>query len=623
MDKKLAFFNDLNPSAKAKSAKSNRILNVILRFLNCHNTGSLVDNTNYFNYNFQTKDKLQISGYLSFFFSVEQINKNKKNSEYIVEFQAEVETEDEDDYEDLTDLDLNSDLMIYYQYFPVDKTKIDLVFYCPPVKDLEVISSSLKGSLKQNEIYNYIYDLIVNNIWTDSDVFKKIYRNNILYIVFLYISKHVDFTFNKSYEHFINWLTLHEINWCENDNDSQNLTTNELYCELISYSLFLSYHIIKILLGSKLSSYSISPSENLVYFFDDRTDLRSKQNSRSEPNNSYSEDEESFSDEFTQDGTPVIENKFVPAPTQNAYALIGSDEEDTEKVKVIKPIIEVDFNYEIRKKELYELNKELNDELNDVPTMSLNQAWSLIQDKWQFYLRSFTSRYFIMTDFVKSAISNQLKSLKSTIFANWFEIKSGHGQRLFIDVISYETFKIEFLTYESKEIKNFMKSHLKSKISFEILSPQAKYLKNLGIFNDTYEKHIIDKLKNEELALKANGILDGITKDLLNSINSQLSSDIYLVNYFSKIDRELEPPNYQILDSILRISILNLLKITPDVSVSDVKAQLKCLTDPNVDTSTFDGFDKKQYQNQIIKEISSNFRTRIDPAKLLNFSNCE
>lgn len=615
MDNKIAFFNDLKPLTSASPGESTRPLNAILFFLYRFNTGKLISDTNFFDVHFHTKDGYQLAGSLLFFFSLDHINKKKAENALFVEIESEVDSIDEDDYENITDLESNSSLKIYYQYAQESNT----AFERPLINNFHLLPDALKGSIKQHDIFNFIYELILNKIWVDSDVFKTEYRNNILYIVFLYLSKHSDFRFNNNYESFVSWLALRGIQWFESDSDQQSLVTKEVYFHLVSYSLYLSFHIVNILLGKKLTSFSVSPPEELVYFFAERTDLRSTEMTAAE-SESIDEDEESFSDELSSNVKPVNDHKALPRKNSDAYKFIGSDIEESETINSSKKIIAEDFNYSARKLELFEISKLLNDDLIDVPTMSLNQAWCLIQDKWQFYLKSFSSRYFVMSDFVKSAIFNQLKSLKASIFSNWFELKSGSGQRLFIDVVAYDTFKIEFLTYEAKQIQTFMKERLKTKVCFEILEPQAKYLKGLGIFKETYDKQIIAEMRNEELVLKANGILDGITKDLLNSINLHMSNDIYLVNYFSKIDRDLEPPNYQMLDALLRISILSLLMITSDVSLTNVKKIIKSLIDPDIEYSAFDTFDKKQYQNQLVKELSITYRSRIDPSELLNLN---
>lgn len=614
MDEKIAFFSDLKPTSIASTGEGIRPLNAFLKFLYQYNTSALINETKYFDVHFHTADHKQISGFLLLFFSVDHVVKSKTTDAEFVDIEAEIDSIDEDDYENITDLDSNSNLKLYYQYGKIS----DDIFVRPVLNKLSVLPKKLIDSFKQHDLLNFIFELIVKSIWTDSEVFKNEYRNNILFIVFIYLSKHIDFSFNNRYDSFISWLSLHGIQWFESESDSQSLHTKEVYCQLVTYSINLSYHIVKILLGSNIQCFTISPPEELVYFFAERTDLRAAQHPNTDENNFNEEDDENFSDEFTNDYNNVDNKNKFPEAKRDAYTLIGLDIEDSESQNTSKEIIAEDFNYLVRRSELYELSKILDAEVIDVPVMSLNQAWNLIQDKWQFYLKTFSSRYFDLSDFVRSAIFNQLKSLKSNIFSNWFDLKSGTAQNLYIDVVAYDTFKIEFLTYEAKHIQTFMKDRLKNKLSFEILAPQPKFLKNLGIFNDTYEKKIINKIRNDELVHKANGILDGITKDLLNSINLQLSNDIYLVNYFSQIDRDLEPPNYQLLDTLLRISILNLLMITSDVSLSDVKKIIKSLIDPDIEYSAFDTFDKKQYQNQLIKELSTSFRCRIDPADLLN-----
>ncbi|SSO97597.1 Uncharacterised protein [Acinetobacter baumannii] len=114
-----------------------------------------------------------------------------------------------------------------------------------------------------------------------------------------------------------------------------------------------------------------------------------------------------------------------------------------------------------------------------------------------------------------------------------------------------------------------------------------------------------------------NGILDGVTKDLIDNINLHLSNDIYLVNYFSNVDKELEPPKYHLLDILLRTSVLNLIYVCPTASLNATKDLLNAITDPEIEVSAFDTFDRKQYQNQIVKELACSFRQRIDPSELL------
>ena len=223
-----------------------------------------------------------------------------------------------------------------------------------------------------------------------------------------------------------------------------------------------------------------------------------------------------------------------------------------------------------------------------------------------------------MNDFEKTAILKQLKSLKASIFMNWFDIKSGAGQHVFIDLVSYDTFKIEFLSSEAKMIQTYMKDRIKNQMYFETTAPQPKFLRNLkNLFNERVDTQKIKDIENTEVLLKVNGILDGVTKDLIDNINLHLSNDIYLVNYFSNVDKELEPPKYHLLDILLRTSVLNLIYVCPTASLNATKDLLNAITDPEIEVSAFDTFDRKQYQNQIVKELACSFRQRIDPSELL------
>ncbi|MCV9960211.1 hypothetical protein OIN76_20385, partial [Acinetobacter baumannii] len=139
------------------------------------------------------------------------------------------------------------------------------------------------------------------------------------------------------------------------------------------------------------------------------------------------EDDETFSTELSSAPVPAPSNKETPKVT-DAYLLVGADLEDSESTTSEKNVITQDFNYQARLNELYELSKFIKDEIIDAPIISINQAWNIVQDKWKFYLDTFSSSYFNMNDFEKTAILKQLKSLKASIFMNWFDIKSGAGQ---------------------------------------------------------------------------------------------------------------------------------------------------------------------------------------------------
>lgn len=307
----------------------------------------------------------------------------------------------------------------------------------------------------------------------------------------------------------------------------------------------------------------------------------------------------------------------------DAYLLVGADFEDSESNNSEKTIIAQDFNYQSRLSELYELSKIIKEDIIDAPIISINHAWNIVQDKWIFYLNTFSSSYFSMNDFEKLAILKQLKSLKNSIFINWFDIKSGSGQQVFIDLVSYDTFKIEFLSSEAKRIQGYMKDRIKDQMYFETIAPKPKFLKSIdNIFNDRVDSQKIKGIQNTELLLKVNGILDGVTKDLIDKINLHLSNDIYLVNYFSNVDKELEPPKYHLLDILLRTSVLNLIYVCPTATLNSVKDILNAITDPEIEVSAFETFDRKQYQNQIVKELACSFRQRIDPSELLKLDKC-
>ncbi len=51
-------------------------------------------------------------------------------------------------------------------------------------------------------------------------------------------------------------------------------------------------------------------------------------------------------------------------------------------------------------------------------------------------------------------------------------------------------------------------------------------------------------------------------------------------------------------------------------SLNATKDLLNAITDPEIEVSAFDTFDRKQYQNQIVKELACSFRQRIDPSEL-------
>jgi hypothetical protein len=49
--------------------------------------------------------------------------------------------------------------------------------------------------------------------------------------------------------------------------------------------------------------------------------------------------------------------------------------------------------------------------------------------------------------------------------------------------------------------------------------------------------------------------------------------------------------------------VLNLIYVCPTASLNATKDLLNAITDPEIEVSAFDTFDRKQYQNQIVKEL--------------------
>lgn len=613
MDRNLVFFDDFNATSNASSGENHRSLNNVLFFLLNYHKGTSLAETIFFDTFYLTQDNHTLAGALPVLFSICQIDRSKGHTGQIVDIQIDQDYVDDDEYEPIIDIDETQSFNLFYQFVKpaaIDPVKLKL-------NQLAVLPDSLIDSIKHHELLNYILDLVVNKIWTDSDVFTTEHKNRFLYCVFVYLSKTLDLSFNNSHESFTSWLELRSITWfSSNEVDTSNFNTLELYIHAISYALKLANHVTKAIVNNKVIPFRVAPQDDLFYFFADRSDARTPIEENTPPY-APTEDDEEFSSELS--GSPVaILTTNEPPKVADAYLLVGADIEDSESYISEKTIIAQDFNYQARLSELYELSKIIKDEIIDAPIISINQAWNIVQDKWVFYLDTFSSSYFDMNDFEKTAILKQLKSLKTSIFINWFDIKSGAGQQVFIDLVTYDTFKIEFLSSEAKRIQGYMKDRIKDQMYFETMAPKPKFLRNLdNIFNERIDSQKIKDIKNSELLLKVNGILDGVTKDLINNINLHLSNDIYLVNYFSNVDKELEPPKYHLLDILLRTSVLNLIYVCPAATLNAVKDLINAITDPEIEVSAFESFDRKQYQNQIVKELACSFRQRIDPSELL------
>lgn len=619
MDKKIVFFDDFNATANASSGGNHRSLNnVLFFFLNYHKGTSLAD-TIFFDTFYLTQDHRTLAGALPVLFSICQIERSIGHTGQIVDIQIDQDNVDDDEYEKIIDIDETQSFNLFYQFVkPSDIEPVKL-----KLNQLKVLPDTLIDSIKHHELLNYILDLVVNKVWTDSDVFTTECKNKFLYCVFVYLSKTLDLSFNNSHESFTSWLELRNLSWfSSNEVDTSNFNTLELYIHAISYTLKLANHVTKAIVNNKVIPFQIAPQDDLFYFFAERSDARSPTEEIS-PQYTPTEDEEEFSTELSRSPASILAIN-EPPKVANAYLLVGADFEDSESHNSEKLIIAQDFNYQSRLSELYELSKIIKEDIIDAPIISINQAWNIVQDKWRFYLDTFSSSYFSMNDFEKSAILKQLKSLKSSIFINWFDIKSGNGQQVFIDLVSYDTFKIEFLSSEAKRIQGYMKDRIKDQMYFETMAPKPKFLRSIdNIFNDRIDSQKIKDIQNTELLLKVNGILDGVTKDLISNINLHLSNDIYLVNYFSNVDKELEPPKYHLLDILLRTSVLNLIYVCPTATLNSVRDILNAITDPEIEVSAFETFDRKQYQNQIVKELACSFRQRIDPSELLKLDNCK
>ena len=613
MDTNLVFFDDFNATSNTSSGENHRsLINVLFFFLNYHK-GTFLADTIFFDTHYQTIDNRNIVGVLPILFSICEIDRSKGHTGQIVDIQQDLNNVDEDDYELVIDIDDTQTFNLFYHFLkPSNDAPVK-----PHLNQLKVLPDNLIDSTKHHELLNYILALIENKIWTDSDVFTYEYKNRFLYCVFIYLSKTIDLSFNSSHDSFTSWLELRNLSWFgANEVDTSDFATLELYIHALSYTLKLANHIVKAIINNNVTPFKVAPQEELFYFFAERTDARSP-NEETTPPYTPAEDDETFSTEHSSAPVPAPSNKETPKVT-DAYLLVGADLEDSESTTPEKNVITQDFNYQARLNELYELSKSIKDEIIDAPIISINQAWNIVQDKWKFYLDTFSSSYFNMNDFEKTAILKQLKSLKASIFMNWFDIKSGAGQQVFIDLVSYDTFKIEFLSSEAKMIQTYMKDRIKNQMYFETTAPQPKFLRNLkNLFNERVHTQKIKDIENTELLLKVNGILDGVTKDLIDNINLHLSNDIYLVNYFSNVDKELEPPKYHLLDILLRTSVLNLIYVCPTASLNATKDLLNAITDPEIEVSAFDTFDRKQYQNQIVKELACSFRQRIDPSELL------
>ncbi|HCA5182285.1 TPA: hypothetical protein MW242_001890 [Acinetobacter baumannii] len=614
MECKSIYFNDLKPVSTATAGTAYRPLNMVLLFLCRYPDIDKLSELNFFDYFFVTKSDKYLHGCLDIYFTIFQINKKKSPSGFVVNLLPEVDALDEVDFEIVPDLDTSSAVKLFYEIEQTSK----LSFERQNLNALLTLPDPLLNSIKQHELLDYIYSEIIDKIWVDSDTFKLPYRNTILYIVFIYLAKHINVRYNSTMESFSLWLQQKNISWPDTITNEVSAESSELYFSLIQYSFQLSYHIVRILLGhSQKSTFNISPPEQLYFFFEERSDVRFPDAARTVSDNYIYEDTEVFSEELDQQSTTHnLEEYNSTLKANDPYQLISSEIED-KPVEKIHQIIKPDFNYESRKNEVLDLLKLINDFVPDAPVMSINQAWKQIQDKWEFYVHSFSSRFFVNNEFVKIAILDQLKSLKKSIFQNWYQIKSSAGQRVFVELVSYETFKIEFLSLEAKHMQSSLKEHLKAILSIEIELNSPKFLKNLDIFQKRFDILPIREINNDELKLKANGILDGVYKDLLNTINVHLSNDIYFEELFSEFDKDLEPPNYKILDVLLRISLLNLSAIVDEISLTEAKKLISIFVDPQVEVNSFEHFDRKSYQNQLIKELADSYRSRIDPSKIL------
>lgn len=454
----------------------------------------------------------------------------------------------------------------------------------------------------------------VQSLWLDSDNFSQKHTNNILFIVFIVLSKQINFNFNNDkLGSLMRWFKINELVWFEVKYNDLNAESREVYLALLEYALLLGSHVALSLTNPKLEkNFLLPPKEIMDVILINQGDSAEVH----EELVNYSDDDV-FSVELqtTTKAKGNNQGDIKDDPSSiSGYNQLNTDMGLSDQVmKVIEPNIQADQ----RKKELVTLQDQIDSGLKDAALISEHQAWAIICDQWAF-LNKMTKSKFIV-DRSKMAITDQLMSLKEQLFNNWSDITSGNGQNKFIDNIAFETFKIEFLTHESKQILPMLKQSLSKVLKIEIESKAPKYLNETGLFNPTITYQSIDEIENENTKVKAIGILDSSIKEIQNTINSFLSNDSNLKNYFFNCDKELDQPTLHLIDNFFRLAIFSTVYSSQSkLSLKDMKSIIENTWQPDIQNNAYNEFELRRYQLQLVNDLSATFKKRFSSKEILS-----
>ena len=454
----------------------------------------------------------------------------------------------------------------------------------------------------------------VQSLWLDSESFSNKHTKNILFVVFVVLSKKINFNFNNdNLGSLMRWFKINELVWFEVKYNDLNAESRAVYLALLEYALLLGSHVALILSNPNLQNNFLLPPKEIM----DVILVNQLDSSLTGDESENYEDDQVFSTELqsptkSKQPNPTYNNNT--ASVKSGYSQLNTDLGLSDQVvKVIEPNIQADQ----RKNELVSLQELIDSGLKDAPLISEHQAWKIVCDQWVF-LNKMTKSKFIV-DRSKMAIIDQLMSLKEQLFNNWSDISSGNGQNKFIDSIAFETFKIEFLSHESKQILPTLKQNLYKVLKIEIDSKSPKYLQDSGIFKPITTYQPMANIENENSKVKVKGIVDSSIREIQNIINGFLSNDSTLKNYFYNCDKELDQPTLHMIDNFFRLAIFSIVYASQSqLCLKDMKTIIESIWQPDIESNAYNEFELRRYQLQLVNDLSATFRKRFSPKEILS-----